>query len=83
MFLYVIFCLDLLFTQMTRILILCDYPCGKGVSYNRYKCKVPDSADWSIKQISGSSVIRCEALGRPAWHFHTLKYNNGTQVFFL
>ena len=70
MFLYVIFRLELLFTHMKMILMLCDYPCGKDVSDNVYKCKVPDSANGCSQYNAGSSLIFCEALGRPSWNSH-------------
>ena len=31
------------------ILILCDYPCGKGISDNVYSGKVPDYAKEVVK----------------------------------
>ena len=56
---------------MTMILILCDYPCGKEVSENVHSGKVPDSANESSNKTAGSSLIGCEALGRPAWNTHS------------
>ena len=48
--------------------ILCDYPCGEDVSYSG---KVPDSANGRSQNNSGSSLICCQALGRPAWNSHS------------
>ena len=62
MFHHVIFCLELLSTNMTRILILYDYPCGKEVSDNVH------TANRSNQNNAGASLIRCQALGRPAWN---------------
>ena len=53
---------------MTRILIPYDYPCGKKVSDNVYSGKVPDAANGSSQNNAGSSLIPCQALGRPAWN---------------
>ena len=47
MFYNVIFCLEILSTNMTRILIPYDYPCGKEVSDNVHRGKLPDSANGS------------------------------------
>ena len=52
------------------ILILCDYPCGKKASDNVYRCKVQYSAIGSSQNNTGSSLICCQALGRPAWNSH-------------
>ena len=68
MFLNVIFRLEILSTNMTRILIPYDYPCGKEVSDNVHRGKLPDSANGSSQNNAGSSLIRCQALGRPAWN---------------
>ena len=53
---------------MTRIFIPYDYPCEKEVLDNVYSGKVPDSADESSQNNAGSSLICCQALGRPAWN---------------
>ena len=50
------------------ILSLCDYPCEKEVSDNVYSGKVQDSANGNTQNNAGSSLIHCEALGRPAWN---------------
>ena len=68
MFHNIIFCLEILFTNMTRILIPYDYPCEKEVSDNVHRGKLPDSANGSSQNNAGSSLIRCQALGRPAWN---------------
>ena len=48
--------------------ILCDYPRGKEVSDLVYSAKVPDSANLRSQNNAGSSLIRCQALGLPAWN---------------
>ena len=57
---------------MTRILILCDYPCGKEVSDNVSSGKVPGSANamGAVKTMQTliSFVVR---LCRPAWNSHS------------
>ena len=53
---------------MTRLLIPYNYPCIKKVSDIVYSGKVPDSANGSSQNNAGSSLIRCHALGRPAWY---------------
>ena len=68
MFHNVIFSFEILSTYMTRILISYDYPCGKKVSENVHTGKVPDSANGSSQNNAGSSLIRCQALRRPAWN---------------
>ena len=56
---------------MTMILILCYCASGKEVSDSLQSGKVPDSAN-VISQINVSSyLIRCQALGRPAWNSHS------------
>ena len=64
----VIFCLKILSTYVKRILIPYDYSCGKMVSDNVYSDKVPDSANGSSQNNAGSFIIRCQALGGPAWN---------------
>ena len=66
MFHNIIFCLEILFTNMTRILIPYDYPCEKEVSDNVHRGKLPDSTNGSSQNNAGSSLIRCQALGTPA-----------------
>ena len=51
--------------------VLCDYPCGKEVSDSVHNGEVPDSADGSSQNTAGSSLICCEALGIPAWNYHS------------
>ena len=68
MFHNVIFCLEILSTYVTRILIPYDYPCGKKVLDNVYSCNVPDSANGSSQNNAGTSLICCQALDRPAWN---------------
>ena len=66
MFHNVIFGHELLSTYMTMILILCDIQCEKEVWDIVYSVEVPDWANGSSKNNAGSSLICCEALGRPA-----------------
>ena len=40
-----------------------------------YRGKVPDSANGSSQNITGSSLIRCHALGRPAGISHPEEQN--------
>ena len=68
MFHNVIFCLEILSTYMTRILISDDYLCGKEVSANESHGKVPDSANGSSQNNASFSLICCQALGRTAWN---------------
>ena len=53
---------------MTRILISYDLSCDKDVSDNVYSGKVPDSANGSSQNNAVSSLIPCQALGRPVWN---------------
>ena len=53
---------------MTVTLIICDYTCETDFSHNVYSGKVPDSANRSSQNNAGSSLIHCQALGRPAWN---------------
>ena len=52
-------------------LIIFDYPCGKEVLDRALSAKVPDSANGSNSNNSGSSLICCEAFGRPARNCHS------------
>ena len=53
------------------IFILFDYPCRKEVLDNMYSGKVPDSSNGSSQNNAVSSLMRREALGRPAWNYHS------------
>ena len=55
------------------VLILYDYACEKRVQ-TLNSGKVPDSANnGSSQKHSGSSLIQCEVLDRPAWNSHSKK----------
>ena len=51
------------YIYMTKMLILCDYPCGKEVSDNVYRGKVPDSGKESSQTVQAllSFVVRLQA----------------------
>ena len=63
MFHNVICLLEILSTYISRILILCEYPCWKEVSDN-VQCTSPIFSQNNV----GSYFAHCQALGRPAWN---------------
>ena len=57
---------------MTVVLIICEYHCEQKVLDTVYSGKVPDSANnGSSQKSSGSPLIQCEVLDRPAWNSHS------------